>query len=203
LPAACPRPAAEFDVRVFLAALLTIFLAYAIGFVIFVSGLPARAKALPRADAIVALTGGDDRLDTAVALLEHGVGRRLLISGASVETTKAVLGHISGGGRRFQCCADIGYGAQDTHGNAEEAAEWVRQHKFRSLVLVTGRYHMPRAMEEFSTMLPGISITPWPVEQGGIDLSGWWRHGRTVALLNREYLKFLASLVTTKLARAA
>jgi hypothetical protein len=52
-------------------------------------------------------------------------------------------------------------------------------------------------------MLPDIRITPWPVEQGGIDLSGWWRHGRTVALLNREYLKFLASLVTTKLAQQA
>jgi uncharacterized SAM-binding protein YcdF (DUF218 family) len=190
-------------VRVFLAALLAIFLAYAVGFLLFVSALPARAKAPPPADAIVALTGGDDRLDTAVALLERGVGKRLLISGASMETTKDVLGHISGGGPRFACCADIGYGAQDTHGNAEETAEWMHQHHFKSLILVTSRYHMPRAMEEFGAMLPDIRITPWPVEQGGIDLSGWWRHGRTVALLNREYLKFLASLVTTKLAQQA
>jgi len=190
-------------VRVFLAALLVIFLAYVVGFVLFVGGLPARAKAPPRADAIVVLTGGDERLDTAVALLERGVGKRLLISGVSLETTKEVLGHISGGGPRFGCCADIGYGAQDTHGNAEETAEWMRQHHFKSLILVTSRYHMPRAMAEFSTMLPDIRIIPWPVDQEGIDLGGWWRHGRTMALLNREYLKFLASLVTTKLAHHA
>jgi uncharacterized SAM-binding protein YcdF (DUF218 family) len=193
----------EFDVRVFLAALLVIFLAYATGFIFFVSGLPARAKALPRADAIVALTGGDERLDTAVALLERGVGKRLLISGVSMETTKQVLGHLSGGGPRFRCCADIGYGAQDTHGNAEEAADWARQHHFKSRVLVSSRYHMPRALEEFRAMLPEIRIIPWPVDQESIDLSGWWRHGRTVGLLNREYLKFLASLVITKLAHPA
>lgn len=189
--------------RVFLAVLLTIFLAYAIGFIVFVSGLPASAKAPPKADAIVALTGGDERLDTAVALLEHGVGKRLLISGVSLETTKQVLGHISGGGARFRCCADIGYGAQDTHGNAEEAADWMKQHHFKSLILVTSRYHMPRAMEEFSTRMPNARITPWPVDQQGIDLSGWWRHGRTVGLLNREYVKFLASLVIARLAHSA
>lgn len=190
--------------RVFLTVLLAIFLAYAIGFIVFVSELPAQAATPPRtplrADAIVALTGGDERLDTAVSLLEQGAGKRLLISGVSMETTKPVLGHISGGGPRFRCCADIGYGAQDTHGNAEEAAEWMRQHHFRSMILVTGRYHMPRAMEEFSARLPGITITPWPVDQAGVDLGAWWRHGRTVAMLNREYIKFLVSTVTTRLA---
>lgn len=187
--------------RVFLTVLLAIFLAYAVGFVLFVSGLPAQARTGPRADAIVALTGGDERLDTAVALLEQGAGKRLLISGVSMETTKPVLGRISGGGPRFRCCADIGYGAQDTHGNAEEAAEWMRQHHFHSMILVTGRYHMPRAMEEFSARLPGITITPWPVDQAGVDLGAWWQHGRTVAMLNREYIKFLVSTITTRLAR--
>ncbi|HKQ45660.1 MAG TPA: YdcF family protein [Rhizomicrobium sp.] len=187
--------------RVFLAVIFLVLLGYAAGFVLFVSNLPGPPANPPRADGIVALTGGDERLDTAVSLLEHGAGKRLLVSGVSQMTTKETVRKMSGGGARFQCCADIGYAADDTHGNALEAAEWAREHHFASLVIVTGRYHMPRTMREFSAVLPEMSLIAYPVEQNRIDLGGWWTHPRTAELLHREYVKYLASLVTTRLAR--
>ncbi len=187
--------------RVFLAVIFLALLGYGLGFVLFVSNLPATPTARPKADGIVALTGGDERLDTAVALLENGVGKRLLVSGVSRDISKETVGRLSDGGPRFRCCADIGYAAEDTHGNAEEAAQWARENHFASLVIVTGRYHMPRTMLEFTTMLPGIALIAYPVEQSRIDLSGWWRHPRTMELLHREYVKYLASLVITRLAR--
>lgn len=186
--------------RAFVGFVVLLLLAYAIGFVLFVSNLPMAPATPPKADGIVALTGGDERLDKAVALLEHGVGKRLLISGASQATSKDEIGQLSEGGPRFACCADMGY-AEDTHGNAEEAAAWAREHHFASLVIVTGRYHMPRTMREFSAAMPDITLIAYPVDQNGIDLSGWWKHPRTVRLLHREYTKFLASLVITRLAR--
>jgi len=189
------------DLRVFLTVIVLALLGYGLCFVLFVSNLPTRPAQLPRADGIVALTCGDERLDTAVALLERGVGKRLLVSGVSQETTKETVGKMSEGGARFACCADIGYAAEDTHGNAEEAAQWTRDNHFASLVIVTGRYHMPRTMREFSTMLPGVALTAYPVDQSRIDLSHWWLHPRTAQLLHREYVKYLASLVTTRLAR--
>jgi uncharacterized SAM-binding protein YcdF (DUF218 family) len=149
----------------------------------------------------VALTGGGERLDAAVALLENGVGKRLLISGVSQETSKDTLGKMAGGGARFACCADIGYSAEDTHGNAAETASWARQNHFGSLVIVTSRYHMPRAMREFSSEMPDVTLIAFPVDQAGIDLGDWWQHPRTIQLLHREYVKYLASLVTTRLAR--
>ena len=103
------------------------------------------------------------------------------------------------GGPRFSCCADIGYAAEDTHGNAVETADWARSHHFRSLIIVTARYHMPRSLQEFGNVMPGVRLVPYPVEQGSIDLSGWWRHPRTTLLLQREYAKYLASLVTTSI----
>jgi uncharacterized SAM-binding protein YcdF (DUF218 family) len=187
--------------RVFLAVIFLVLLGYGLSFVLFVSNLPTTPAVLPRADGIVALTGGDERLDTAVALLERGVGKRLLVSGVSQETTKETVGKMSEGGARFRCCADIGYAAEDTHGNAEEAAQWTRDNHFQSLVIVTGRYHMPRTLREFSAALPDVSLIAYPVDQSRIDLSGWWRHPRTAQLLHREYAKYLASLVTTRLAR--
>ncbi|HVV28086.1 MAG TPA: YdcF family protein [Rhizomicrobium sp.] len=185
--------------RVFLAVIFLILLAYAIGFVLFVSNLPAQPSMPPKADGIVALTGGDERLDTAVALLERGAGKRLLVSGVGQATTKEMVGHMSGGGPRFACCADIGYAAEDTHGNALEAAEWAQANHFGSLVIVTGRYHMPRTLSEFSAVMPDITLIAYPVDQSRIDLGGWWRHPRTMQLLHREYVKYLASLVMTRL----
>ncbi len=185
--------------RVFLGIVFVLLLGYAISFVLFVSNLPSPPEMLPQADGIVALTGGDERLDTAVALLEKGVGQRLLISGVSLATTKADLEKLSEGGPRFRCCADLGYTAEDTHGNAEEAAQWARENHFGSIVIVTGRYHMPRTLREFNAALPDITLIAYPVDQAGIDLSGWWRHPRTVGLLHREYAKYLASIVMTRL----
>lgn len=186
--------------RVFLSVIVLALLGYGLGFVLFVSNLPAVPATPPKADGIVALTGGDVRLDTAVSLLEHGAGKRLLISGVSQKTSKETLGRMSDGRARFACCADIGY-ADDTHGNAEEAAIWTREHHFNSLVIVTARYHMPRAMQEFSRLLPDKALIAYPVDQSRIDLGGWWRHPRTAQLLHREYVKYLASLVTTRLAQ--
>ena len=187
--------------RVFLSVIFAALLAYAISFVLFVSNLPAVPATLPKADGIVALTGGGERLDTAVSLLEHGVGKRLLVSGVAQETTKETVGKMSEGGARFACCADIGYAAEDTHGNAQEAASWTREHHFRSLVIVTGRYHMPRTMKEFSAVLPDVALIAYPVDQSRISLGGWWHHPRTASLLHREYAKYLATLVTTRLPR--
>lgn len=176
-------------------------LGYGLCFVLFISNLPVAPAMQPRADGIVALTGGGERVDTAVGLFENGVGKRLLISGVAQETSKETLGKMSGGGPRFACCADIGYAAEDTHGNAAETANWARANHFDSLVVVTSRYHMPRAMQEFSAVLPDVSLIAYPVDQSSIDLGGWWRHPRTIQLLHREYMKYLASLVTTRLAR--
>jgi uncharacterized SAM-binding protein YcdF (DUF218 family) len=185
--------------RVFLAVIVLAVLAYAMGFVLFVSNLPPTPDMPPQVDGIVVPTGGQERLDTAVALLEHGVGKRLLISGVSPTTTKEEVGKLAGGGARFACCADLGYAAEDTHGNALEATDWIRSNHYNSIAIVTSRYHTPRTMREFSVALPDVTLIAYPVDQSGVDLGTWWKHPRTAQLLHREYAKYLASLVMTKL----
>ena len=68
---------------------------------------------------------------------------------------------------------------------------------------MTSRYHMPRTLSEFSAAMPEITLIAYPVDQSRIDLADWWQHPRTMGLLHREYVKYLTSLVMTRLAKTA
>ena len=119
-----------------------------------------------------------------------------MISGVNKSSTKEEIRHLSNGGRRFDCCADIGYAAEDTYGNAEEAAAWSAQHRFHSLIVVTASYHMPRSLRLFRSVMPKVKLIAYPVEPAGVDMAAWWHPG-TLHLLHNEYLKYVASLVMT------
>jgi len=178
--------------------MLGVVLAYFAGFLIFLARMPVPPERV-QADGIVVLTGGEARLNAAVALLEKGAGNRLLISGVGLSTHKETLGRMAGGGPRFECCADVGYSAEDTYGNAEEAALWAREHGFKSLIIVTARYHMPRALREFADAMPEVRLIPFPVENRTLDMANWWRHRDTTILLQQEYIKYLGSVAMTAL----
>jgi uncharacterized SAM-binding protein YcdF (DUF218 family) len=170
---------------------------YVAGFVAFVANLPRTPHNLQHVQGVVALTGGDTRLDVAVALFESGVGERLLISGVNPQTSKAELKKLSHGKDRFDCCADLGYAAEDTLGNAKEAAAWARFHHFNKLLVVTARYHMPRSLAEFHAVIPDATIVPYPVDPESIRLTGWWHDARALRVLHSEYVKYLAVTVLT------
>ena len=173
-------------------ALVWLFVCYALGFTIFVVALPRPAlEPAGKADAIVALTGEGGRLAPAVLLLEHGGGKRLLITGVNKATSKRSLKSLlQDAGSNFDCCADLGFAAADTRGNAEEAAQWARQHNYSSLIVVTTSYHMPRSLAEFGAQMPDVKLVPFPVPSEERDPPAW----QTFRRLHSEYVKFLASL---------
>lgn len=179
--------------RMFWRSAVALLVLYLAGFAVFVAELPARAPPAVHADAVVALTGAEDRLDAATALFERGVGRRMLITGVYPYMTKALLKPLLHGGPRFDCCVDLGFSATNTHGNAMETAGWARAHGFRSLVVVTANYHMPRSLEEFSAAMPGVKLVPYPVPEIAVARR-WWLNPGAIRALQYEYAKFLGSL---------
>lgn len=157
---------------------------------------------LPNADAIVVLTGGDDRIETGIKLLSQGKGKRLLISGVNPSTRAGEIARIAGrDSRLMHCCVDFGYVAVDTSGNAAEAREWAESRGYSKLILVTSSYHMPRTLAEFSRVFPSAEIYTYPVGSRHYHLESWWQHPPTAKLLASEYVKFLTSAARLGLVR--
>ena len=147
------------------------------------------------ADGIVVLTGGADRINAAIALLQRGQAKRLLITGVHPEIGPADLSGVTIGTRTlFECCVDLGREARNTRGNAIEAAKWANAHNYHRLIIVTANYHTPRALLEFHNALPGAVLIAYPVNPRELVLEHWWAHPGTTSLLASEYTKYLLAL---------
>lgn len=201
-PSAVPPPPAGGRIRarllwVLAALLIALALAFLAGFAAFVAGLEGReAQAGRRADGIVVLTGGSERIVDATNLLLEGRGRRLLITGVHPDTTLGeIVRTVPATREALECCVELGRSALNTQGNAIETAEWARSHHFRSLLVVTSAWHMPRALVELRRTLPGVELVPYPVVPRRSGDAGGPAPRATLRLLAVEYVKFLAAYV--------
>jgi uncharacterized SAM-binding protein YcdF (DUF218 family) len=79
----------------------------------------------------------------------------------------------------------------NTLGNAIETKRWVEEKKFRSLIVVTSSYHMPRAMAELEHQLPGVTLIAFPVVSERLRGVHWWSSVGTMRLMVSEYLKYV------------
>jgi uncharacterized SAM-binding protein YcdF (DUF218 family) len=161
--------------------------------------------ALPRADAIVVLGGGDyswlHRAEVSIDDLDHSrlaTGTRAWLAG------RAPVIILSGGGggkgpseadTMAKAIARLGVPASallleershDTRDNARFSAQLARRHGIHRILLVTSALHMPRASYWFRSV--GLDVVPVPVPEsriGGSWTSRWlptrralWRAGR-------------------------
>ncbi len=179
--------------NIIIMVLATIAIAAVGGFYLFykdVSGLTPPAN--PRADAIIVLTGGYQRIDQAVNLLASGAGRRLLISGVNPATTMAQIRNFTKSPPDlFDCCVDIGYQALDTSGNAQEAADWIAARNFKTVIVVTNNYHMPRSLLELKRIDKQTVFIAYPVGNTRLGLSDIVANPYLILTLGSEYLKML------------
>jgi uncharacterized SAM-binding protein YcdF (DUF218 family) len=167
-------------------------LSIGLGFIWFVRHVPVEEVSLDRgADGIVALTGGASRITDAIELLASGRGKRLLISGAYRGTNSNEISRLNPEFARWvRCCVDFDR-SLNTLGNAVETKRWAESRGFRSLIVVTSNYHMPRALAEIAHQLPEVTLVPFPVVTDRHRAERWWVDGATTRRMVTEYLKFL------------
>lgn len=172
--------------------------------------------ALPRADAIVVLGGGQyqwlRRADVDPYLLD---GSRLAAGARAWLEGRAPVVILSGGrsggkglteaGRMAEAIGRLGVPrsvllleerSRDTSGNARFTAQLARQRHMQRILLVTSAVHMPRASLLFREA--GLQVVPVPVPDGA-ERVGWrarwlpstgalWRSGRAL----KEYAGLLS-----------
>jgi uncharacterized SAM-binding protein YcdF (DUF218 family) len=196
-----PESSRAFDLlvgglRVIFNSLVLAFVLLTIGFLIFTRSIE-RSQPEPErtADGIAVLTGGVARIDEAMKLLAQQRAKRLLITGVNRTTSREALKQLaSEGDQLFSCCVDIDKEARNTIDNATETSQWVAQHHYNSIIVVTSNYHMPRALAELARVMPGVTLIPYSVVDNNVHLDRWWTYPGTTKLLISEYLKYLPAL---------
>jgi uncharacterized SAM-binding protein YcdF (DUF218 family) len=184
------------------AALAIIFVAAAVGFVGFLSQLRGvEIRPSRNADGIVVLTGGSSRVSDAMELLADGYGKRLLISGVHpTNDARDISRSLPDNQSLMGCCVDLDHSAVNTRSNASQTRRWAHERGFKSLIVVTSNYHMPRALVELSHAMPDIALVPFAVVGDKWRDEPWWTSGTTFRLLLLEYVKYVAAEVRVRLA---
>jgi uncharacterized SAM-binding protein YcdF (DUF218 family) len=167
------------------------------GFLWFLGRVPGEEVEFSgKADGIVALTGGASRIADAIELLASGRGARLLISGANPSTNSAAISRLNPEFAKWvRCCVDFDHQSLNTLGNAIQTKGWVERRGFRSLIVVTSNYHMPRALAEIAHQLPDVVLLPFPVVTDRARAEPWWTSGATTRLMLTEYVKYVFARV--------
>jgi len=174
---------------------LLFFLVAAWGFAFssFLAEVARFEPALGAADGIVVLTGGMGRLDAGVAALKEGRGKKLFITGANPALKVETILAATGLGPGLQaCCVDIDQRAADTAGNVRETVAWAGRNGFRSLLVITSDYHLPRTLALFDAAGGTLKVMPWPVASSYSPLA-----------LATEFNKYLLTRVWPEAGRAS
>ncbi len=180
--------------RLLIAALLAIG-ALSTGFLMFLDAAADEPEPpLRRTELVAVLTGGAERIETGLDLLEAGAAPRLFVTGVGRGTGIGDLARLHR--RDAAAMADrvtLGHAAVSTLGNAQELTEFLREQRIRSVRVVTAGYHMPRALLELRRAMPEVEWVPHPVQPAALRGREALTRPRTWTLLFGEYLKYLAA----------
>ena len=179
-------------------ATIVMFASWILGFCGFaVYAYMLKFSTIPSAEAIVVLTGGAERLSTALNLLEKQKAPQMLISGVNSKVSMGAL--FKKIDEKHLNQITLGYKADNTFENALETKEWTTKKNIKSILLVTSFYHMPRSLFEIRSAIQDLTIYPVSVF---MHTEQHWTYTRSAWLLFVEYNKFIVRFVQLLIRRA-
>lgn len=161
------------------------------------NGKPSTKAGCDRADAIVAVSGGDTtaRADEAIKLYKNGWADLIIFSGAAADKSGPSNALVM-----KQQAIDAGVDpnaviteetSETTDQNASATISIFKQKGIKSAILVTSAYHERRAMLEFDRRALGVDLRPHPVANDKQWSTYWWLTPTGWALAIPEFVRSL------------
>lgn len=150
---------------------------------------------LEKADVILVLAGDDngERVDEAVKLYKQGYAKKLLMSGGRLAWRLTYAQWM-----RKQAVAEgvpqsaiiLQDKSRSTVDDANFSLPIVKQHNFKSVLLVTSPSHSRRAKRVFHKVFKpeGIKIIIYPVQVSEFNPDRWWTRHEDTAFVVWEYV---------------
>lgn len=160
---------------------------------------PSVSGSCQKADAIVAISGGDTtaRTNEAIKLYKNGWADKLIFSGAAKDKTGPSNAEAM---RREARNAGVPDGdilteelGETTKQNAENTQAILERNSISSVILVTSAYHQRRASLEFGSRANGsVTIRNHPVSMDNQWSVWWWLTPTGWYLAVGEFVKIIA-----------
>lgn len=173
--------------------------AWVFAFVLFLWQINTyRQVVLSKPDAIVVLTGGSNRIEEGLELMKTYGCQNLFISGVNRDVSRHdILGMIQKNTNVRECDLELGYTARNTHENAQEVISWLKKMDYKSFVLVTAHYHLPRSLLEFKAIAPELDIIPYAVYPNTENKMDSDSTKKRIWLVLKEFHKYLFVWIRT------
>lgn len=162
---------------------------------------PSEKAPCQKADAIVAISGGDTLARTyeAIRLYQNGWADKLIFSGAALDKSGPSNAEVM---RREAAKAGVPSDAiiteelsATTKENAANTQAIFSDNEISSVILVTSAYHQRRAGLEFRTLPGNVDLRNHPVAQDNQWSSWWWATPTGWYLAIGEFIKIIAFYV--------
>lgn len=160
---------------------------------------PSDVKPCQKADAIVAISGGDTpaRVREAVMLYKKGWASKLVFSGAARDKSGPSNAEAMRRIARAEGVPDSDIiteeSSETTKQNAENTQNILKRNQISSVIIVTSAYHQRRAGLEFRARANGtVDVRNHPVSSDNQWSSWWWVTPTGWYLAVSEFVKIMA-----------
>ena len=164
--------------RILKKSIMILILIWLIGYGAFVLNILSKTHdTYQNPDAIIVLTGGNNRIATGLQLFSEKKAPKLFITGVNASVSDTDINALWTGDTPLPCCIEMGREATTTRENAIETKDWIEKNNIKSIILVTSDYHTDRALQEFRALIPHIAIHKHPVKEQKYSLKhlNFWK----------------------------